>query len=48
MNFEIIDNPNWLRGGLYALKLNGEIVLTDDSKEVLSVYAGLLIAEQSK
>lgn len=47
MKFAIVDNPTWWRGGMYALQQDGVTVMTNDNKQVLAHYAGLLCAESS-
>lgn len=43
MEFQIVDNENWMRGGMYALLVDGEEVMVSDDKRILLHYAGTLI-----
>ncbi len=42
MNFAIVENDTWWRGGMYALLIDGEKVMVSDSKKVLLRYLELL------
>lgn len=47
-DFNIVPNEDWRRGGCWKLLADGVPVMVNDSKEVLSVYAGLLAAEEQR
>lgn len=48
MEFEIVENENWMRGGRWALLENGKEIMVADDKKILAHYAVLLISEREE